>query len=180
MIDNSQWLELQSGWARQDDWVSLRGGSIRMALPRRVAFNGHELFPMASIAKIAVGMLVAARAANGDFSLDEKIRIDSRLLSPGPARNPIDHLFFWPLDTGRTETLDRLFGFMMHRSDNTSADVLLHKLGGVAVVSAFLDGLGIRGMHFTNVSAASSTTTVYDCLRTDVLISARFSPRFPA
>ena len=109
MIDNSQFSELQKQLGprgRLGVFARLfeAGGQLR----NEVAFNADELFPMASIAKIAIAMLVASRVQSGACRLDEIIRIDPRLISPGLLRNPIDHLFFVPFKSASAATLDRL------------------------------------------------------------------------
>jgi beta-lactamase class A len=103
---------------------------------------------MASTAKIAVAMLAAARIASGELSLDEQIPIDPQLLAPGLARSPLDHLFYSPFERRRSETVHRLLGFMIHKSDNTATDVLLHRLGGLQALTRFVESLGISGFRF--------------------------------
>ena len=154
MIGSSQWLEMQKRLGPR----GRLGIAARLFDPDgqtrdEIGFNAGDPFPMASIVKIPIGILAASRVYSGEFSPDEEIRIDPLLLSPGVARSPIDHLFFYPFETIRTETLDRLLGFMIQRSDNTSSDVLLHKLGGVPAVNAFLDDAGIREIHFKRTLA---------------------------
>src|SRR5207247_11135078 len=113
-----------------------------------ITFDADGLFPMASTVKVPIAMLAARRIGNGELSLDEEIKIDSSLLSPGLPHTRLDHLFFAPFKTIRPETIDRLLGFMLHYSDNTATDVLLQKLGGVPAVAAFLNELSIREMRF--------------------------------
>jgi beta-lactamase class A len=113
-----------------------------------ITFNADLLFPMASTAKTAIAMLAASRITSGALSLDEEIRIRPQFLSPGLAFSPIDHLFYVPFEIRRVESVRKLLGFMIHRSDNTSTDVLIHRLGGVAAVRAFVDDLGIHDFHF--------------------------------
>jgi beta-lactamase class A len=59
----------------------------------------------------------------------------------------MDHLFYVPFNTHRTETVARLMAFMIRRSDNSSTDVLLDRIGGLAAVDQYLYQLGIRGIH---------------------------------
>jgi hypothetical protein len=89
MIDNAHWLELQKRLGPQGRMgIAARFFDSVGGLQDEVTFNARQLFPMASIAKIAIAMLVAARVENLELSLDDTIPIDSRLLSPGLARSP--------------------------------------------------------------------------------------------
>jgi beta-lactamase class A len=102
---------------------------------------------MASTAKIAIGMLASAQVARGSLTLDEPIAINPNFLAPGFARSPMDHMFYLPFDTRRTETIDRLIGFMIRVSDNSATDALLYRIGGTEAVESFLGHLGIDGIH---------------------------------
>src|SRR2546426_11566962 len=65
---------------------------------RRAAtrFNEDDRFPMASIVKVPIGMLVASKIADGNLSLHETITIPSRVASPGLIGNPLDRFYFFP------------------------------------------------------------------------------------
>ncbi len=54
-----------------------------------IGFNEDDRFPMASAVKVPIGMLIACEIANRTLSVDKKIRIHSRALSPGLIRNPL-------------------------------------------------------------------------------------------
>jgi len=119
-----------------------------------VEFNQYERFPMASVVKVPLAMLVASQVANGSLSLDEEITIQSRAASPGLMANPVDRLYFLPFDAVRTYSVEQLTGFMLRNSDNTATDALLHRLGGTAALTEFLvhelhvDGICLeRTMH---------------------------------
>ena len=103
-----------------------------------VEFNQYERFPMASVVKVALAMLVASQVANDSLSLDEEITIQSRAASPGLMANPVDRLYFLPFDAVRTYSVEQLTGFMLRNSDNTATDALLPRLGGTAALTEFL------------------------------------------
>src|SRR5881296_2907783 len=103
-----------------------------------VEFNQYERFPMASVVKVPLAMLVASQVANGSLSLDEEITIQSRAASPGLMANPVDRLYFLPFDAVRTYSVEQLTGFMLRNSDNTATDALLHRLGGTSALTEFL------------------------------------------
>jgi beta-lactamase class A len=149
MIDSSQWLDLQKRLGPNGRLgVAARVFDSNGTPQDEITFNADVLFPMASTAKTAIAMLAASRIASGALSLDEEIRIHPQFLSPGLAFSPIDHLFYVPFEIRRTESIGKLLGFMIHRSDNTSTDVLIHRLGGVPAVAAFVKDLGIHDFHF--------------------------------
>ncbi len=98
-----------------------------------VGFNEHQRFPMASVVKVPLAMLVASEVANGS-----EISIHSRTASPGLVANPLDRLYFSPFNAVRRCTVDQLMGFMLRNSDNTATDALLHRLGGISALTKFL------------------------------------------
>ena len=103
-----------------------------------VEFNQYERFPMASVVKVPLAMLVASQVANDSLSLDEEITIQSRAASPGLMANPVDRLYFLPFDAVRTYSVEQLTGFMLRNSDNTATDALFHLLGGTPALKEFL------------------------------------------
>ena len=112
-----------------------------------IGFNEDERFPMASVVKVAIAMLVASEIAKGAVSLHEKIAIHSQDVSPGLITGPLDRFYFSPFETGHTHTVQQLMAFMIHDSDNTATDALLHRLGGTSAVTGFLiDELQIEGI----------------------------------
>jgi beta-lactamase class A len=154
MPDSSRWqaLEKSLGPAGRLGFAA-RFFSPSSALQEEISFNADNVFPMASTAKIAVAMLASSRVASGELALDQTIHIDPVLFAPGLARSPLDHFFYWPFQTRRTETVDTLLGFMIHQSDNTATDTLIQKLGGVAGVNAFVADLGVSGFHLKRTFA---------------------------
>ena len=111
-----------------------------------MGFNEQERFPMASVVKVPIAMLIASEIANGALSLHEEITIESRAASPGLITNPLDRFYFLPFKTVRTHTVEQLMAFMLHESDNTATDSLLRRLGGTSAVTKFLLGLRIEGI----------------------------------
>jgi len=111
-----------------------------------IGFNEDDRFPMASVVKVPIGMLIACEIANRTLSVDEKIRIHSRTASPGLIGNPLDRFYFLPLAIVRTHTVEQLMAFMLHHSDNTATDAILHRLGGICALTNFLRDLQIEGI----------------------------------
>src|SRR5436190_10345624 len=111
-----------------------------------IAFNEDERFPMASVVKVPIAMLIASEIANGALSLHETITIQPRAFSPGLITNPLDRFYFLPFATVRTYTVEQLMAFMIHESDNTATDAILHRLGGTCAVMKFVFASDIEGI----------------------------------
>src|SRR5207248_1814421 len=78
--------------------------------------------------------------------LHETITLQPRAFSPGLITNPLDRFYFLPLATVRTYTLEQLMAFMIHESDNTATDAILHRLGGTCAVMKFVFASDIEGI----------------------------------
>ncbi len=153
MTDHPQWMTLEKSlgpFGRLG--IAAHLFSPNKHLEKEITFNADVAMPMASTAKIAIAMLASAQSAGRKLSLDEQLEI-RHPISPGLARSPLDHLFYLPFEMRRHETVDRLLGFMIHRSDNTASDVLLRRLGGVEPVMKFVRDLGISEFHFRRTFA---------------------------
>ena len=111
-----------------------------------ISFNEDARFPMASVVKVPIAMLIASEIANGALSLHETITIHPRAFSPGLITNPIDRFYFLPFATVRTYTVEQLMAFMIHDSDNTATDAILNRLGGTCAVMKFLFASDIEGI----------------------------------
>jgi beta-lactamase class A len=102
-----------------------------------INWHGERHSPMASIVKIPIGMALASKAADGAVSFNDYVQVASWTATPGPVTNSLDRLYFCPFDVARTETLGRLLRYMLRHSDNTAADAVLRRLGGISAVREF-------------------------------------------
>jgi len=102
------------------------------------AWNGQKAFPLQSVFKAALGAAVLAEVDAGKLSLDETLVLDE--LDISPAYSPVADA--WPQVSSYTvrDLLVRAVG----ESDNTAADVLMKRIGGPGVVTAWLRGKGIK------------------------------------
>lgn len=99
-----------------------------------VTHRGGERFLMASTAKLLLAAAVLDRAATDPALLDRRVRYAREAL-----------LEYAPVTTANLATgmtVADLCGAALTVSDNTAANVLLDLLGGPAVVTAFVRGLG--------------------------------------
>lgn len=116
--------------------------AIHVESGESVSVNGTEGFPMQSVFKLPLGILVLRRAQEGALRLDSPVTVAAADLrsghSPIADRHP---------NGGARHTLRELLRFAVSESDNTAADVLLGRVGGPAAVTADLRRMGIRGVR---------------------------------
>lgn len=99
----------------------------------RVAVNGNERFPMASVVKLAVAAAYLSEVDAGRRTLDRQISLDEkwRVGSDGIAKL-MPH-------RGVTLSAANLIELMMRVSDNTATDMLVADLGGPQKIQRWLD-----------------------------------------
>lgn len=105
------------------------------------ALNGSEPFPMMSVFKAPLGAAVLAEVDAGRLALDETITLSDEDLSP--PYSPVADAY-----PGRkTYTVAELLELAVAESDNTAADVLMRRIGGPGVVTAWLRSHRIEDMR---------------------------------
>ncbi|HEY0436265.1 MAG TPA: class A beta-lactamase [Phenylobacterium sp.] len=109
-------------------------GLMNLENAEHFALAGERPFPMQSVFKLPLGAAVLAEVDAERLSLAETVTLRDQDLSP--PWSPIADA--WP---GRTAyTLDELLVAAVSNSDNTAADVLMRRIGGPGVVTAWLTG----------------------------------------
>ncbi len=104
--------------------------------------NGNIHFPMQSVFKFPIALTVLSEIDKGKISLEQKIRITKKDLSPD-TWSPIKKRF----PDGTTLTIGQIIEYTISQSDNIGCDILLRLIGGTGTVETFL-----RTNHFTNIS----------------------------
>ena len=116
--------------------------AIDLDTGKRVAMNGDERFPMASVFKIPAAIALLQRVDRGEFKLEQKITITPAEFSRGwsPLR-----------DAARgqaiTMSLREMLVYMLPLSDNTAVDKAFTMMGGPAETTKVLRKLGIKGVR---------------------------------
>ena len=108
---------------------------------RRVSQNGSDHFPMASVFKFPVAIVVLQRVDAGEFKLDDAITIQPAQFSRG--HSPLrDSAKGKPV----TMTVRRLIELMVVESDNTAVDYFIRRLGGPNITARIgaIGGAGVR------------------------------------
>jgi beta-lactamase class A len=123
-----------------DDSDGMLGVSVvEVASGRSVSHQGGDRFPMASVFKLPVAVVLLRRVDDGALKLDERLAVTRGDLRPfGPIADG------WK--PGLSLTTGELLDDMMVASDNTAVDLLIRKLGGTTAVRAELSALGLDGI----------------------------------
>lgn len=115
--------------------------AIDIETGRTVSSNATDHFPMASVFKFPVALVVLQRVDAGEFKLDDPITIQPKQFSRGhsPLRDSANGK---PV----TATVRRLVELMVVESDNTAVDYFIRRLGSAAITARIrtLGGDGVR------------------------------------
>jgi beta-lactamase class A len=111
-----------------------------------VSWNGAQHFPMQSVYKVPIAMVVLKRVDEGHLRLDQKIQLQSTDLTPPQVHSPIRDKY--PL-AAVSLTLRELLRAAIVNSDGTASDVLL-RLVTPDQVTAFLHELGVDDLTVLN------------------------------
>lgn len=104
--------------------------------------NGKQRFPMQSVFKLPVGIVVLKLVDEGKLSLNQNVTISRQEFAPGgsPMRQEIKG------DRGQF-TVRYLLKRSVGDSDNTAADALVRLVGGAEQVTAMLHRMNIRDIR---------------------------------
>jgi beta-lactamase class A len=111
-----------------------------------VALNADQRFPMQSVYKLPIAMVVLRQVDNGALTLGQKVRvlksdfISERQHSPIRDKNPL----------GSELSVRELLRFAVSESDGTASDVLMRLVGGPELVTKDLRSLGVDGVMVVN------------------------------
>lgn len=115
--------------------------AIDLQSGRRVSIHGDDHFPMASVFKFPVALVVLQRVDAGELRLDDAITIQPTQFSRGhsPLRDSANGK---PV----TVTVRRLVELMVVESDNTAVDYFIRRLGASAITARIrsMGGDGVR------------------------------------
>lgn len=104
-----------------------------------LSINGEKHFPMQSVFKFHIGLVILSEIDKGTFSLDQKIEIKKNELLPG-LYSPIRDKY----PEGATLTIAEILEYTVSQSDNVGCDALLRLLGGPQIVENYFIRKGFR------------------------------------
>jgi len=105
-----------------------------------VSWNGDRKFPMQSVYKFPIAMVMLHQVEAGRFSLEDTIVIDPAEYIPRQGHSPLRDQF----PEGAELTISAILEYNISQSDGTACDVLLRLLGGPAEVEQQIHDLGVN------------------------------------
>jgi len=115
--------------------------AIDLESGHRISIHGDDHFPMASVFKFPVALVVLHRVDAGELKLDDAITIQPAQFSRGhsPLRDSAN-------GKAVTATVRHLVELMVIESDNTAVDYFIRRLGGPAITTRIrtIGGAGVR------------------------------------
>lgn len=97
-----------------------------------VSINGEKHFPLQSVFKFHIALVVLSKIDEGKLSLDQKIQIKKQDLLPN-LYSPIREKY----PKGVTLPLSHIIQYTVSESDNVGCDILLKLIGGPTVVEDY-------------------------------------------
>ena len=107
----------------------------------RIAINGEQPFPMASVFKIPILAVACQQLAANELSLEQRVTLADADKSTGSGILPY-------FESGLCPSFRDLLTLMIIISDNTATDMVVELLGGPAVIEASMRRLGLPEISF--------------------------------
>lgn len=103
--------------------------------------NGNKPFPMQSVFKFHIALVVLAQVDQGTLSLTQPIQIDKKELLPN-LYSPLREAH----PNGATLPLSKILEYTVSQSDNVGCDVLLRLIGGPKAVETYFTKNGFKNI----------------------------------
>lgn len=106
-----------------------------------ISFNGNYHFPLQSVFKFHIGLVMLSQIDKGKFSLNQKIKIKKDELMPD-FYSPIREKY----PNGGSLPLSEIINYTVSSSDNVGCDLMLRLLGGPLVVEKYFLDYNIKNL----------------------------------
>ena len=147
-----------------------------------IIINGDHRFPMQSVYKFPLALVVLKKVDEGKLALNQKIKITKADLLPtySPMRDKYPQ-------GGVELSLAEVIGYSVSLSDNNACDILFRLIGGTAVADQYVKSLGVKNMsiatteeeagkawevQYSNYSTPGAMLQVVELFRQGKLLSA--------
>ena len=97
-----------------------------------LTINGDRHFPLQSVFKFHIALAVLSQIDQGNFSLNQKIKIEKKDLTPN-LYSPIRDKY----PNGTILPISKILEYTVSQSDNVGCDLLLKLIGGPQVVEEY-------------------------------------------
>jgi beta-lactamase class A len=111
-----------------------------------VAFNADQKFPMQSVYKLPIAMVVLRQVDNGTLTLEQKVKVEKNDFISGRQHSPMRD----KNPRGVELSVRELLGFAVSESDGTASDVLMRLAGGAEAIMKDLRSLNVSGVMVVN------------------------------
>ena len=128
-------IEQLLGTTKATVGVAINGSNAE----ENLSINGQKHFPMQSVFKFHIALVVLSEIDKGNLSLEQKITIKKSELLPG-LWSPIRKKY----PEGTTLTIAEIIKYTVALSDNVGCDVLLRLVGGPQVIENYFAKLGFK------------------------------------
>jgi len=115
-----------------------------------ISFNGDKRFPMQSVYKFPIAMVMFHEIDKGKFSLDDTVMINKNEYIPEAGHSPIRNRY----PKGARLTIKDILEYNVSQSDGTACDVLLRLLGGTERVEKSIHDLGVKNIAISTTEMA--------------------------
>lgn len=132
---------LQKHFATIADTISGNIGisALHIETGESISYNGDKKFPIQSVYKFPIAMVMLHEIDNGNFSLYDTIAINKSEYIPKAGHSPLRDRY----PTGANLTIKEILEYNVSQSDGTACDVLLRLLGGTEKVQKSIHALGV-------------------------------------
>jgi beta-lactamase class A len=115
--------------------------ALHLRSGQRASLHGDDRFPLASVCKLPIAMVIFEKIEQGKLSADQEIEIPAEDVVTSVS--PIGEQ--WPRQ--KKWKLDRMVELMIAKSDNTAVQTLYRMGGGGAAITARLRTWGLNGIR---------------------------------
>lgn len=105
----------------------------------KLSINGNKRFPLQSVFKFHIALVVLSQIDEGKLSLKQKVKIEKKELLP-ELYSPIKDKY----PKGTTLSISEILEYTVSQSDNIGCDILLKLIGGPQVVEEYLHNNNIK------------------------------------
>lgn len=110
-----------------------------------VSWNGEKRFPMQSVFKFHIALVVLSEIDKGTFTLDQKITVSKKDYLPKSFWSPLRDDY----PQGGTFTIAQLIQYSVSKSDNSACDILIRLVGTPKTVEEYFKKMKINDLQIT-------------------------------